>query len=70
VTGGRDIFVSEETVPFNAVETRSRKKKQDEADKKIDETLAGFCFQSHIHSIIVVIPVTHKFIIHLQKKIR
>jgi hypothetical protein len=38
VTGGRDIFVSEEPVPFNAVETRSRKKKQDEADKKIDET--------------------------------
>jgi hypothetical protein len=36
VTGGGDIFVSEEPVPFNAVETRSRKKKQDEADKKID----------------------------------
>jgi hypothetical protein len=26
VTGGRDIFASEEPVPFNAVETQSRKK--------------------------------------------
>jgi hypothetical protein len=26
MTAGRDIFASEETVPFNAVETRSRKK--------------------------------------------
>jgi hypothetical protein len=33
VTEGRDIFVSEETVPFNAVETRSRKKKQDEGEQ-------------------------------------
>jgi hypothetical protein len=42
VTGGRDIFVSEEPVPFNAVETRSRKKKPDEADKKIDKTTERF----------------------------
>ena len=45
VTRGRDIrdmFVSEDPVPFNAVETRSRKKKRDEADKKIDETTERF----------------------------
>ena len=52
VTGGRDIFVSEEPVPFNAVETRSRKKKQDEADKKIDETTERFSNDTSItHSI-------------------
>ena len=34
----------------------------------ITHTLAGFCFQSH--SFNHCIPVTHKFIIHLQKKIR
>jgi hypothetical protein len=55
VTRGRDIrdmFVSEDPVPFNAVETRSRKKKRDEADKKIDETTERFSNDTSItHSI-------------------
>ncbi|VDI11022.1 Hypothetical predicted protein [Mytilus galloprovincialis] len=38
VTSGEDIFVSGDSVPCHAVETRSRKKKQDEADSMIDQT--------------------------------
>lgn len=38
VTSGEDIFVSGDSVPCHAVETRSRKKKQDEADIMIDQT--------------------------------
>ena len=69
VTGGRDIFVSEETVPFNAVETRSRKKKQDEADKKIDETTERFSNDTSITHPIDFSDISQEFKICDRKQL-
>jgi hypothetical protein len=61
VTGGRDIFASEERVPFNAVETRSRKKKQEEAEKKIDETTERFSNDISITHPIDFSDISHRW---------
>ena len=69
VTGVRYIFASEEPVPFNAVETRSRKKKQDEADTEIDETTERFSNDTSITHPIDFSDISQEFKICDRKQL-
>ncbi|CAC5399248.1 unnamed protein product [Mytilus coruscus] len=69
VTRGEDIFVSDDAVPYHAIETRSQKKKQDVEDRKIDRTAVQRSSDTPISHSIDFSEVTSEFKICDRKQL-